>query len=74
MKVPLKSTPPKQTTDAGLSVEVVGVAPESVKVCAAHGMTKVCQGLKFTASGTKTANFSSHMLNGYPVPDIDIVH
>ena len=54
-----ESTSHYQTTDAGLSVEVVGVAGETVRVCAAHGMNKMCQDVDFTASGEKTANFSA---------------
>ena len=65
---------PSKITDAGLSVDAVGVAGESVRVCAAHGMDKVCQDVHFTDAGKKTVNFSSQMMRDYPVPNIEIVH
>jgi hypothetical protein len=43
---------------AALSVNVVGLAGEDVKVCAAHGLKLVCQTLKFSADTVKTASFS----------------
>ena len=60
-----------QTTVARLSAELVGVAGETVRVCAARGMTKMCQQVEFTTSGKKMANFADPV---HWYPDIEIVH
>ena len=44
---------------AALSVNVVDLAGEAVKVCAAHGLKLVCQTLIFSADTVKTAISSS---------------
>ena len=55
-------------------MDAVGVAGETVRVCAAHGMDKVCQDVQFVDAGKKTVDFSSQLMRGYPVPNIEIVH
>ena len=65
---------PSKITDAGLSVDAIGVAGETVRVCAAHGTDKVCQNVQFVDAGKKTVDFSSQMMRHYPVPNIEMVH
>ena len=64
-----ESTSHNQTTDTALSVEVVGVAGEKVKVCAAHGTDKMCQNVEFATAGTKQAHFTTQ-LHGHPMIEI----
>ena len=55
-------------------MDAIGVAGETVRVCAAHGTDKVCQNVQFVDAGKKTVDFSSQMMRDYPVPNIEIVH
>ena len=55
-------------------MDAVGVAGETVRICAAQGMDKVCKDVQFADAGRKTVDFSSQMMREYPVPNIEIVH